>query len=77
MPDIKITEPEWFEFPDAEVMARLIRRGVDPVTAKGWIRDRVMPYAVDEIGAVLNAVYKDDKDEVIRHEIPLDRRPRR
>lgn len=66
----------WQDLSDAEVMSRLLRRGVEPVQAKGWVRDRESEYAAEEIGAVLDKEYynPDEPDKAITFEIPIEKR---
>jgi hypothetical protein len=71
------TETDWHTWTDAELLTRLLRRQVDPVTAKGWVRDRALDDIVAEIEAVLGATYKDANDKPQRLELPFDRRARR
>lgn len=70
-------EIDWHEMSDPEVMARLLRRGIEPVTAKGWVRDREQPWADEEIGECLTATYLDANDEPIKFEHNIDRRVKR
>lgn len=78
MPDRSAAAPEdWHTFSDPEVMARLLRRGVEAVYAKGLVRDRATEAADEEINEVLTKQYLDDQEQPIKFEHPLDRRVRR
>jgi predicted transcriptional regulator len=77
MPDDTAVEDDWTTWSDAEVLGRLMRRGIEGVYAKGLVRDRVMPESADEIFTILSREYKDDEGKVQRFETPLDRRPLR
>lgn len=70
-------EGDWHTWTDSELLTRLMRRMVDPVTAKGWVRDRALDDIEAEIAAVLEATYKDANDKPARLELPFDRRARR
>lgn len=70
-------EDDWHTWTDSELLSRLLRRMVDPVTAKGWVRDRALDDIDAEIEAVLSATYKDANDKPQRLELPFDRRARR
>ena len=70
-------EGDWRTYTDSELLGRLLRRGIEPVYAKGLIRDRALDEQADEIDTILNTpVVGPDKKEV-RVELPLDRRARR
>lgn len=71
------SEAEWRKFSDSELLSRLLRRQVEPVAAKGLVRDREIDSAIEEINEVLGQEYLDEYDQPIRFEIPLDRRRRR
>ncbi len=75
--DDQVIVPTWLDLDDVEVNTRLIRRGVDPVIAKGWVRDRQLQDAQVEITSVLERYYLDENDEVVQLEIPPERRSRR
>lgn len=68
---------DWTKMSDPEIMARLMRRGVEAVHAKGLVRDRDQRYAAQEIDEVLTKVYLDENDQPIKFEHPIDRRVRR
>lgn len=68
---------EWTKWPDAEIMGRLLRRGMEPVAAKGLVAGRLNTAAALEITEELERVYRDDEGKAVKHEIPLDQRPRR
>lgn len=68
---------DWHTMTDPEVMGRLLRRGCEPVTAKGLIRDRLLPDAEEQIAEWLDKVYLDHNEAPIKFEHPIDRRVRR
>lgn len=70
-------QASWENWDDVELRTCLIRRGVEPVTAKGWVRDRQLQFAHDEIASILDRTYVDENDDEIVFEIPQDRRLRR
>lgn len=68
-------EDDWTTWTDAELMTRLLRRGCDPVEAKGLVRDRALGGpAVEEIEAYLAVEILDQNERPVRLEVPLDRR---
>jgi hypothetical protein len=70
-------EGDWTTWSDPELLGRLLRRGVEGVTAKGWVRDRMTAEVIEEIETVLTSNYSDEDGKEVRLEMPLDRRARR
>lgn len=77
MADQSAPTEDWHTMSDAEVMGRLLRRGMEPVYAKGLVRDRETQAAAEEIEEMLTTVYLDEKEQPIKFEHPIDRRVRR
>lgn len=69
--------PTWLNYDSVELQTRLLRRGIEPVTVKGLVRDRQLPEAMAEITDILDRVYLDENDEPIQFEVPIERRTRR